>query len=52
MYVSINNIMCNIEVASYRLIAYYYTIKTSQTDNAKVINWVMGSCVVSGKTSS
>ena len=45
--------MCNIEVASYRLIAcYYYTIKTSQTDNAKVINWVMGSCVVSGKTSS
>ena len=26
MYVSINNIMCNIEVASYRLIACYYTI--------------------------
>ena len=45
--------MCNIEVASYRLIAcYYYTIKTSQTDNANVINWVMRSCVVSGKTSS
>ena len=45
--------MCNIEVASYGLIAcHYYTIKTSQTDNVKVINWVMGSCVVSGKTSS